>query len=102
MASTKKAALVTGRELNAAVDKAVAIAAKRHGAAISDTNLITNWELIGRILKERELADPFANDVAAALVKSGIPAQPATLRWGRQILCGFFERGRLPQVREFG
>lgn len=101
MATTKKAALVTGKDLNSAIDKAVALAAKRHGIAVSETNLIVNWELFGRLVKNRALADKFSDDVAATLSQGGLAVQPATLRFGKQILCGFFERARLPQVRDF-
>ena len=101
MATSTKAELVAGRELSNAIDKAVALAAQRHGIAVSDKNLIINWELIGRLVKDRALADKFSDDVAATLTKGGIAAQPSTLRWGKQILCGFFEKARIPQLRDF-
>jgi hypothetical protein len=99
MATKKAAALVSGTDLAKMVDKAVLIAAQRHQVAVSDTNLILKWELIGRLLKDKLLADKFADEVASQLVKGGFAAQPATLRFGKQILCGFFERANLPVVR---
>jgi hypothetical protein len=101
MASKKAAALVGGKELSMMVDKAVALAAARHQVAVSDTNLIIKWELIGRLLKDKLLAEKFSEEVATQLVKGGIAAQPATLRFGKQILCGFFEKANLPIPRQF-
>lgn len=101
MASKTAAALVAGKDVSAAIDKAVALAATRNKVEVSAGNLITNWELIGRTMKNAALADAFAGDVAATLNKGGMTVTPASLRWGKQILCGFFEKARLPQMRPF-
>jgi hypothetical protein len=101
MATKKTAELVKGTDLSKMVDKAVAIAAARHQVAVSDTNLIIKWELIGRYLKDGLLADKFAGDVAAELGRAGLAVQPASLRFGRQILCGFFEKVNIPTPRPF-
>jgi hypothetical protein len=101
MASKTTAQLVKGSDLSKMVDRAVAIAAARHQVTVSDTNLIIKWELIGRLLKEGLLADKFAGDVAAELGKNGLAVQPASLRFGKQILCGFFEKVNIPQPRPF-
>lgn len=99
--ATTKAALVSGKDLTAAVNRAVKLAAARHQATVSEANVILNWELIGRTIKERALADAFADDVSAELGKAGIPVVAGTARFGKVILCGFFEKARLPQMRGF-
>jgi hypothetical protein len=100
MATKATAELVSAAKLSSAVDRAVKIAAARHGVAVSDRNVILNWELIGRILRDAKVADRFAVDVAATVSGSiGAKVQPATLQVGRQIWCGFFERARIPVSR---
>jgi hypothetical protein len=100
MATKATAELVSAAKLSAAVDKAVKIAAERHGVAVSATNVILNWELIGRILRDANIANKFAVDVAATVSESiGTKVQPATVQVGRQIWCGFFERARIPISR---
>lgn len=102
MATKAIAELVSAAKLSAAVDKAVKIAAERHAVAVSDTNVILNWELIGRILRDANIANKFAVDVAATVSESiGTKVQPATVQIGRQIWCGFFERARIPVSRNF-
>ena len=102
MASTSKAELISAAKLSVAVDKAVAIAVERHGVVVNDKNIILNWELIGRVLRNATLANSFATDVAGSVSKTiGQKLQPATLQVGKQIWCGFYERNRLPVQREF-
>jgi hypothetical protein len=103
MATTTKAAgLVPARELSAAVDKAVKIAAERHKVSVSDFNEIANWELVGRRIRDAALAQSFASEVAGQLGKAGIKVEPGTMTIGKKlILCGFYERSRIPQVRQF-
>ena len=99
--ATAKATLISQRELTSALNKAVDLAAERHKVAVEAENLILNWELIGRRIKASAAADAFANDVAASLNKAGFPVVAGTARWGRLILCGFFEKARLPQTKAF-
>ena len=81
-----KAELISAAKLSAAVDKAVKIAAERHGVAVSDKNVILNWELIGRSLRNAALANSFATDVAGSVGTAiGQKLQPATLQVGKQI-----------------
>lgn len=102
MATKARAELISASKLSAAVDKAVSIAAARHGVEVGDGNVILNWELIGRILRDAKVAGQFSTDVTAAVAKStGQKLQPATLQIGKQIWCGFFERARIPQSRGF-
>ena len=95
MATKLRAELVSVSKLSAAVDRAVKIAADRHQVTVSDVNLVNGWDLIGRRLRDADLAHKFSIDVAAALKKElGITVQPATLLVGKQILCGFVEKNR--------
>jgi hypothetical protein len=101
MATKTRAAQVSARELSTMVDKAVAIAAKRHEVALgSEKNVIVNWELVGRILKQGALADKFANEVTTELAKQGLKFQAGTMTLGKKIIyAGFWERP--PVLREF-
>ena len=99
--ATAKATLVSTKELAAAVDKAVTLAAERHKLAVDKDNLILNWELIGRTMKKSELADTFADDVAAQVTKAGFPVVAGSARWGKWILVGIFEKARIPQLKRF-
>lgn len=102
--ATKKtrAARISAAKLSTAVDKAVRIAAQRHDIAVSNTNLLVNWDIVGRIVRDAALAHNFATDVANQVSKAaGINAVATTFRLGRlQIICGFIERARLPAIRE--
>jgi hypothetical protein len=100
--ATAKAKLVSTRELGAAIDKAVALAAARHKIAVDQDNLILNGELIGRTVKPGLLNDAFADSVAAELKKGGFAVVPGTARWGKLILCGIFEKARIPQLKQYG
>jgi hypothetical protein len=100
--ATAKAKLVSHRELGAAIDKAVTLAAARHKIAVDKDNLILNWELIGRTLKPGLLNDAFADDVAASMKQAGFQVVPGTARFGKMILCGIFEKARIPQLKQFG
>lgn len=97
MATKVRAEAISASSLTAAVDKAVKIAADRHQVAVSDTNLIVNWQLIGRSLKDAKLAQTFSTDVAKQVsLAAGATVQPATLQVGRLIWCGFIEKGKIP------
>jgi len=103
MATTKAADLIRGKDFSAAVDKALAIASKRHEVALADDrNFVVNWDLVGRRIKDGLLADKFAADVAKQLGSSGIKAVPATLKFNKWIWVGFYERNRIPVIREIG
>lgn len=102
MATTNRAELISAAKLSTAVDKAVALAAKRHDLALDDGNVIVNWELIGRILRRQDVAQQFASEVTAEVTRlTGQKLQPATLQIGKQIWCGFFERARIPVSRQW-
>ena len=97
--ATKRAAVVSVTDLSRSIDRAVAIAAKRAAVKPEPSTLLLNWEILGRILREFEdlnAADQFAREVTQAVKLKGVQADPAIVKIGRQILCGFIERGKLP------
>jgi hypothetical protein len=104
MPTTKSADLIRGKDFGAAVNKAVALAAERHQLAVSDKNVIVNWELVGRRIKAIEglAADKFAGDVVKQLGGFGIKAVPAVVKVNKWIWVGFYERNRVPIERELG
>lgn len=101
MVTTTKAELISADRLSAAVDKAVRIAVQRHGIEAGEKNIILNWELIGRVVLNADIAGTFAHDVATAVsAETGQKLQPATLQVGKQVWCGFFEKNRIPVSRD--
>jgi len=102
MATKVRAESVSAAKLADAVNRAVKIAADRHQVAVGDSNLLLNWELIGRKLRSIDKAFDFASDVTTQVTKAtGIAAQPTTLQVGKLIYCGFFEKIRIPNERVF-
>ena len=92
---------IAASKLSDAVNRAVKIASDRHLFSVSDANLVTNWELIGRIARDANLAHQFSGDVTEELGKSlGISVEPATFQIGKQILVGFVQNERLPISRK--
>lgn len=99
----RRADVLALSELSKAVDKAVALAAKRHEVKAEAGTLLVNWEIFGRIL--RNLQDlngafAFARDVTRAVKVRGLKLEPAVLKVGPDVLCGFIERGE--QFRQIG
>jgi hypothetical protein len=91
---------VSVTQLSSAVSDALTLAAKRHAIATDENSIIANWELIGRLVPDALTADNFSQDVAAELTKSfGQEFEPGTLKIGKQILAGFFEKARMPVIR---
>jgi hypothetical protein len=98
---TTKAKLISARRLPDVVAAAVKVANDRHKVAEDRSPLVLRWELIGRILRDRNLAGDFAQTVSAEVAKTGIEVQPAVLIIDKDILAGFFERANVPIPREF-
>jgi hypothetical protein len=98
--ATRRADVISVKDLSRTVDRAVALATKRHGVKTEPGSLIVNWEIVGRILREFQDANAafeFASDVTRSVKLQGIKAQPAIFKMDRDILCGFIERGQLPR-----
>ena len=95
MATKKRVETVSLSALSKSIDKAVALASDRHGVTFDKGNLILNWEILGRILRDRELTGGQTRlDVAATIAKNvaGIKGQPIVTMVGKDILVGFVER----------
>lgn len=102
MATTQLAGLIPASKLVTALDKAVKVAAARHGLAVGDKNVMVNWELVGRRVTDLEVGRKFAADVSKDLKAQGFKVEAGTLIVGKQILCGFYEKARIPQLRDIG
>ena len=98
--ATRRAGVISIADLSKSIERAVAIAAKRAEVKTDPTSLVLNWEIFGRILREYadlNAVDRFAREVTRGVKIRGLQADPAIVKIGRQILCGFIERGKLPR-----
>jgi len=99
----KRADVISAKDLSRSVDRAIALAAKRYKVKPEGSNLLINWEILGRILREFEdmnAAFNFASEVTKNVQFRGIKASPAVCKIDRDILVGFIEKANLP--KEFG
>jgi hypothetical protein len=99
--ATKRAEVISASDLSRSIDRAVALAVKRHDLKPEAGNLAIDWEIFGRRLRELQSLDQafaFASDVTKGIQVAGLRPQPIALRVGRDIICGFIEKGRLPKV----
>jgi hypothetical protein len=100
-AKKRRAQTLSLADLSKAVDRSVALAAKRHEVTAEPGNLLMNWQIFGRLLREFEDLNgalSFAKDVTRGLKVQGLKAEPVVLKVGPDVLCGFIERGQLPQL----
>lgn len=88
----KRAEVVSMTSLAKAVDRAVAVAAKRHDAVLEKDTLLLNWEIVGRRIREFE-GNPLqlAVDIAKGVNVAGIKTQPVATKFGKDIYVGFIE-----------
>ena len=89
-----RTAVVSISNLSRSIDKAVTLAGKRHGVTLGGDNLIYNWEILGRILRELgELGPGRTIDVAATIAKgAGLKGTPVATKIGKDILVGVIAR----------
>src|SRR5215208_4459508 len=96
--ATKRPEVVTLEGLSASLDKAFAIASKRHGAEFEDGTVALNWEIFGRRIKSinRDNASRLdvANTVVSAMKLKDV--QPAVIGFNKWILVGFWD----PLIRD--
>ena len=100
-ARKRRAEVLSLADLSKAVDRSVALASKRHELATEAGNLMVNWQILGRILRNFEdlnQALSFAKDVTRGVKIQGLKGQPVVLKVGPDVLCGFIERSQLPQL----
>jgi len=97
----RRAQSVSVDKLLGSIDKAVRIAARRPQVVVEDETFLDRWEIIGRqVRRAADLNDVyrFAEDVTRSARLRGSRAQPAVAKIGRDILCGYIERGGLPRI----
>jgi hypothetical protein len=91
--ATKRSEVVTLEGLAASLDKAFAIASKRHGAVFEPGTLALNWEIFGRRIKSLEKDGAsrldLANTVIASAKLKGV--QPAVIGLGKWTLVGYWD-----------
>jgi hypothetical protein len=94
----KRAEVVSLSNLSKAVDKAVLVAAKRHGAVLDKETVLLNWQILGRLVREFE-GNPLqlATDISKNISVAGLKAQPVATKFGKDIFVGFIERGLATQ-----
>ena len=86
MATRAKAVSIS--QLTRAIDTGVKLAAKRHGVTLGSDTVIRDWEILGRILRDRgALANPV--DVAQTIATGGkLKGIPIAAKIGKDILVG--------------
>lgn len=97
--AVKRSAVVTLDGLSASIDKAVALAAQRHGATFEAGTVALNWEIFGRRLKRIENSKTTSRLDVATTVVAGLKMKgpkPVVLGFGKWILVGFWD----PQLAE--
>ena len=90
MTMPKRAAVVSIAQLTRSLDKAVDLAAQRHGVTLAGDNIVYKWEILGRILRETGKLGPAGPiDVASTIAKGGgLGGVPVATKIGRDILVG--------------
>ena len=96
--ATKRSEVVTFEGLSASLDKAFAVAGKRHGAEFEAGTLALNWERFGRRIKSLDQPGAsrleVANTVISSMKLKGV--QPAVIGFDKWILVGFWD----PRIRD--
>ncbi len=89
-----RAQTVNLASLSKSIDKAVALASKRYDVTLGPGNVIHNWEILGRVLRDmNRLSTTGAIDVAATIAKgAGLKGTPVVTKIGKDILVGVIAR----------
>src|SRR5690349_12881265 len=89
----KRVSVVLIGNLSKSIDRAVALAGKRHNVELSGENVIRNWEILGRRLSERFAHEVNPLEVAQTIAKeAGLKGTPVATKIGRDILVGVIPR----------
>ena len=99
----RRARVVSINKLSATIDKAIASAVRRYDIGASKPNLLGGGDLIGRVLRERDVASAFkfAEDVTAKVNKlKGVAGVPVVSKVAGGIFVGFIERSQ--NLRQLG
>lgn len=99
-APSKKATLISVRELPKVVELAVKAAHARLGQPVPGP-FGKKWEIYGYVIRDKLKAGDLASAVAAEVSKSGIAVKPAVLTIDKEIWCGFIEPPNIPMERNF-
>ena len=85
-----RATTVSIANLNRSIDRAVQLAARRHDVKLAGDNIIYNWEILGRSLREAGALGPTGPlDVATTIAKgANLKGTPVAAKIGRDILVG--------------
>jgi hypothetical protein len=96
--ATKRPEVVTLEGLSASLDKAFAVASKRHGAEFEEGTVALNWEIFGRRIKSLKQDNASRLDVANTVVSAMKlkDVQPAVIGFNKWILVGFWD----PLIRD--
>jgi hypothetical protein len=70
------------------------LAGRRYGVGFGSDNIIHNWEILGRVLRERGDLKPGGElDVANGLARAaGLKGTPVATKFGKDILVGVIAR----------
>ncbi|HEX8238308.1 MAG TPA: hypothetical protein VF574_01045 [Allosphingosinicella sp.] len=102
LSPTKRAGLVSARELPNVIESAVKTATQRIGSTAKVSGpLVKRWDIAGKVLKDLASAQAFSKEVTAEVTRAGVKAKPALLILDREILAGFVDRDHIPRLREF-
>jgi hypothetical protein len=98
--AARRAKVVSLADLSSSIDKAVSLAAKRHGIKTEGDNVILDWDMVGRVLcKPHDLdrAMAAATTISKAVKVPGIVAEPKVTKVKGNVLIGFVVRGQLKE-----
>lgn len=99
-APSKKATLISVRELPKVVESAVKAAHARLGQP-APPSFGKKWEIYGYKLRDKLKADELSSAIAAEVSKAGVPVKPAVMVLDKEIWCGFIEPPNIPMERNF-
>ena len=99
-APSKKASLISVRELPKVVESAVKAAHARLGQPVPGP-IGKKWEIYGYRLKGKLKPEDLSSAIAAEVSRAGVKVNPAVLIVDKIIWCGFIEPPNVPMERNF-
>ncbi|KDB07239.1 hypothetical protein LIG30_3485 [Burkholderia sp. lig30] len=93
--SGKKAKVVSLATLSTEIDAAIKLASERLNTDVEDRNVVFNWRIQGRWLRDLDpqAAEKLSNEIASQLRSKGIEAEPLTVISGHRSFSGFMDKG---------
>jgi len=84
----KRSKVISIGILSKSIDKAVELAAKRHGVTIGGETVIRDWEILGRVIRDLP-SRGIPLDVAVTIAKGAkLKGTPVAAKIGKEILVG--------------